>query len=250
MASTSKSQRFPKRQSGFGRRFGVSLKSLGFEIVLPGMKFRDRRDAGRQLAIALARYHDAEDVIVVALPRGGVVVGAEVAKSLHLPLDIVVPRKIGAPGNPEYAIGAITETDEVEWSTAAADVADLQPTVLRETMDRERAEAIRRLRTYRAGLPPRTLAGKTVILVDDGIATGMTMRAAIRTIRAEHAARIILAVPVAAAAPLATLRSDVEEVVCLHAPEVFGAVGAFYGAFGQTSDEEVITLMREWSSPP
>lgn len=207
------------------------------------MTFRNRVDAGKRLATALQQYHDAKDAIVIALPRGGVVVGAEIAKALDLPLDIVVPRKIGAPGNPEYAIGAITESGEPAWDHQAIALTDASDEYLRATVDGERAEAQRRLTTYRGDRPPRDVKGKTVLLVDDGIATGLTMSAAIQTIRAEGAARIVLAVPVAAADSIAKISRAVDDVVILYAPEWFGAVGAFYDTFEQTTDDEVIELL-------
>lgn len=210
------------------------------------MTFRDRVDAGRKLAAALEQYRSASDAIVIALPRGGVVVGAEVAQALSLPLDIVIPRKIGAPGNPEYAIGAIAESGDPVWDHQAISLTDASEEYLAKVVAKERAEAQRRLTTYRGDRPPRTLRGKTIILVDDGIATGLTMRAAIATIRSEGASRIVLAVPVAAADSIAKLRDDLrlsDEIIVLHAPQWFGAVGAFYDMFEQTTDEEVITLL-------
>lgn len=215
------------------------------------MTFIDRIDAGQKLASALEAYRGHRDTIVIALPRGGVVVGAEVAKSLELPLDIVVPRKIGAPGNEEFAIGAIAESGEPVWDHQSVSLTDASEEYLAATVEREQAEARRRLTTYRgANAPPRDLKGKTVILVDDGIATGLTMRAAIATIRQESAARIVLAVPVAAADSIATLRREVDEIVVLHAPQWFGAVGAFYDTFEQTTDEEVTTLLHVIRNPP
>lgn len=207
------------------------------------MMFRDRVDAGRKLAEALERYRGAKDAIVIALPRGGVVVGAEVATALDLPLDIVVPRKIGAPGNPEYAIGAITESGDPAWDQQAVSLTDASEEYLAATVAKERAEAQRRLMTYRGDRPPRDVKGKTVLLVDDGIATGATMRAAIQTLRSEGARRIVLAVPVAAADSIAALRSEVDDIVVLHAPQWFGAVGAFYDTFEQTTDDEVTALL-------
>ncbi|MBI4434816.1 phosphoribosyltransferase [Candidatus Uhrbacteria bacterium] len=208
------------------------------------MTFRDRVDAGRKLAAALEQYRDQNNTIVIALPRGGVVVGAEVARALALPLDIVVPRKIGAPGNEEFAIGAITESGEPVWDRQSVSLTDASEEYLARTVAREQQEAKRRLTTYRGDRPPRNLKDKTIILVDDGIATGLTMAAAIQTIRAEGAARTILAVPVAATDSIAKLHREVDEVVCLSAPQWFGAVGAFYDAFEQTSDEEVVALLR------
>lgn len=207
------------------------------------MTFRDRVDAGRKLAAELQQYRDAKDTMVIALPRGGVVVGVEVAKALSLPLDIVVPRKISAPGNPEYAIGAITESGNPTWDRQAVSLTDASEEYLAKAVVKERAEAQRRLTTYRGNRPSRDVKGKTVLLVDDGIATGATMRAAITTLRAEGAQRIILAVPVAATDSIATLQSEVDEIVCLYAPQWFGAVGAFYDTFEQTTDDEVIALL-------
>jgi predicted phosphoribosyltransferase len=208
------------------------------------MIFRDRVDAGQKLTAVLGRYRGVKGTIVIALPRGGVVVGAEVAKALDLPLDIVVPRKIGAPGNEEFAIGALTEAGEVVWNEEALALTHPTEEYKRETIAAEQQEAQRRLATYRGNRPPRNVKGKTVLLVDDGIATGATTRAAIRTLRAEGAQRIVLAVPVAAADSIAALRSEADEIVCLHAPQWFGAVGAFYDVFDQTTDEEVIALLR------
>lgn len=208
------------------------------------MTFRDRVDAGRKLAAALEQYRGAKDAIVIALPRGGVVVGAEVARELKLPLDIVVPRKIGAPGNEEFAIGAITESGEPVWNHQSVTLTDASEEYLAAAVAKERTEAQRRLTTYRGDRSPRNLKGKTVILMDDGIATGLTMRAAIATIRSEGAARIVLAVPVAAADSIAKLRREVDEIVVLHAPQWFPAVGAFYDTFEQTSDAEVIELLN------
>lgn len=202
--------------------------------------FKNRQEAGQQLALALQKYKDAKDTIVFALPRGGVAVGFEVARTLNLPLDIVVPRKIGAPGNPEYAIGAITETGEAILNEG--EVKNVDPAWLTRAMEEEKKEAMRRLATYRLGSPTE-LIGKTVILVDDGIATGYTMRAAAASIKARQATKIIVAVPNGAADSIARLRQEVDEVVCLEIPMVYYAVGAHYEEFPQTSDEEVIKLL-------
>lgn len=206
------------------------------------MPFVDREDAGRRLAERLKRHAGKPDAVIVALPRGGVVVGREVADALRLPLDIVVPRKIGAPGDPEYAIGAVTEEGDAVWNEAERRKAG--KAYLDETLAAERAEARRRLATYRAGMPPRALRGKTVIVVDDGVATGRTMRAALATVKKEGAARIIVAVPVCPPDSLAELGTEADETVVLESPRAFGAIGASYESFLQTDDATVIRLLR------
>lgn len=208
------------------------------------MVFRDRAEAGSILADALTQYRDATDTVVIALPRGGVVVGAAVAAALHLPLDIIVPRKIGAPHNAEYAIGAITESGEPVWDTQAVHLTDASDEFCAAAVARERTEAQRRLALYRASRPPRNVHGNTVILVDDGIATGLTIRAAIVTLRAEGARRIVVAAPVAAADTIVRVRQEADDTVIHHATPDFAAVGQFYASFDQTTDSEVITLLR------
>lgn len=206
------------------------------------MPFADRQDAGHQLAKALADHRRKKAVVVVALPRGGVVLGRVVADALQVPLDLVVPRKIGAPGNEEYAIGAITEEGDAVWNEAEKALADT--VYLESEVRKQQAEARRRLDLYRAGLPPRDLRGKTAIVVDDGVATGYTMLAAVATIRAAGAARIVIAVPVAPSDSVEKLKTAVDEVVVLETPRLFFAIGAFYGEFGQVDDETVIKLMK------
>lgn len=206
--------------------------------------FRDRIDAGRQLAAALKAYKDKKDVIVIALPRGGVVVGAEVSWALGAPLDIVVPRKIGAPGNEEFAIGAIAETGEGIFNDAVIATYGISKDSIAEAVAKERAEAERRMRVYRGNRPPLDLHGKVVLLVDDGIATGLTMKAAVASARKRDAERIVVAVPVGAPDSIDELKKIVDTVVCLHAPEFFGAVGQFYEHFDQTTDEEVIEKLK------
>lgn len=204
--------------------------------------FKNRQEAGKKLAQALGKYHGVPDTVVLALPRGGVVVGFEVARALGLPLDIVVPRKIGAPGNPEYAIGAITETGEAIFNEQ--EVKQVDPAWLKRIMEEEQKEAQRRLTAYRAGSPP-DLKNKTVIIVDDGIATGYTMRAAVASVKARHPTRMVVAVPHGAAESIVALRHEVDEVVALEIPDIYFAVGAQYEEFSQTSDKEVITLLSQ-----
>lgn len=207
-------------------------------------RFDDRADAGRRLARRLARYAE-ETPVVVALPRGGVPVGYEIARALHAPLDIMVVRKIGAPGERELGIGALVDGDHPETVFNE----DLLRTirVSREYLDREIAAEVkeihRRESVYRRGHPAIALAERTALVVDDGIATGGSIRAALRGVRRRGARKIVLAVPVAAAETLRTLRADVDEIECLETPEYFGAIGEFYRDFSQTSDEEVIELL-------
>lgn len=206
--------------------------------------FRDRADAGRRLAQKLHSYLDQPNTLVIALPRGGVVVGYEIASLLHLPLDIVCPRKIGAPFNEELAIGAITETGEGILSEDLIRELHVSEEYIKHAMQKEQQQAQWRLEHYRKGRPPREIKGKCVILVDDGLATGATMRAAIKTIRAEQAQEIVMAVPVAPSDTLHKLEKEVDKALCLASPSPFYAVGQFYELFEQTTDEEVISLLN------
>ena len=208
------------------------------------MIFRDRTEAGQKLALALKKFAGREKAVVLFLPRGGVILAVEVARALDLPMDLVIPRKLGAPFNPEYAIGAITEDGEGIFNEEVIAELGISPRTLKKIVAREKKEAQRRLQAYRGDRSPLDLAGKTVILVDDGIATGLTMRAAIKSVRAKKAAKIIVAVPVAARGSLRTIKKMADEVICLYTPRFFGAVGAFYQEFGQVKDEEVVELMR------
>jgi putative phosphoribosyl transferase len=208
------------------------------------VRFADRRDAGRRLAAELAR-RNLPDPVVLALPRGGVPVGYEVARALGAPLDIVVVRKLGAPGQPELGIGAVSDGDH-PLSVLNQDVMS-SLVVPQDYLDREvaaqLAEIRRRQAAYRGGRAALPVAGHTAIVVDDGLATGGTMRAALRSVRRAGPARLVLAVPVAPPSALATLAGEVDETVCLATPELFGAVGYFYRDFTQTTDEEVVRLL-------
>jgi len=208
------------------------------------MPFQDRRDAGNKLAEKLKRYEGKPNVIVVALPRGGVVLGRIVADALRVPLDIVVPRKIGYPGNEEYAIGALTETEDIIWNEEERSRADVA--AIEKIVEREKNEAKRRLATYRAGMSGRNFYGKTIIIVDDGIATGLTMFAAIKSVRTLGAAHIIVAIPGGPADTVEKLKKekDIDDVLVLEIPPLFFAVGGLYQEFGQVEDEEVIKLMQ------
>ncbi|MCC5831594.1 MAG: phosphoribosyltransferase [Chlamydiales bacterium] len=207
------------------------------------MIYKDRGNAGRQLAEALKEYANDPEAIVIALPRGGVVVGAEVAKALHLPLDIVSPRKIGAPFNEEYAIGAVTETGESIISQELVRELGISQDDLKKSVEEEAQKAKWRLDHYRKNRPPRNLKGKRVIIIDDGLATGSTMRAALKTVRAEEAKEIVIAVPVAPPDTLAKLEREADKTLCLSTPPSFFSVGQFYDSFDQTTDEEVISLL-------
>jgi len=208
------------------------------------MIFKDRVDAGKQLAEKLKKYKDKSETIVVALPRGGVVLGNEIAKELNLPLDIVVPRKIGAPNNPEFACGAISESGEYVPNPEAGHISEAY---LKKEIAKEKAEAARRLKLYRSGRPARDFKNKTIILVDDGIATGLTMEAGIRTLKSMGAEKIIVTVPVSAEDSYERLRQEVDKITCLDLPMFFAAVGQFYEQFPQTEDREVVALMKRFS---
>lgn len=212
------------------------------------MMFRDRQDAGQRLARKLKSYGGKADAILLALPRGGVVVAAEIARELELPLDIVVPRKIGAPHNPEFAIGAITEDGESVFDAEAIRALGVLQEYIAQTVQEEQHEAERRIKVYRGDWPPLNVNGKTVILIDDGVATGATMRAAIRSVRKRGAAKVIVAVPVLPSDTRDILEREADEVIYLDAPILFGAVGAFYENFPQTTDEEVVSILRKVGS--
>jgi putative phosphoribosyl transferase len=210
--------------------------------------FMDRREAGRRLAEALERFHD-EEPLVVALPRGGVPVGFEVAKALVAPLDIVLVRKLGAPFNPEYGIGAIAEGGIRFVRREDAELTGITDEELESVVARESAELERRRRLYRGGEEPYPVEGRTAILVDDGIATGGTAVAAGQALKARGAARVILAVPVAPPGTRERLGDDFDEIVCLDQPHGFFGIGQFYVDFGQVGDEEVIELLETARQP-
>lgn len=211
------------------------------------MHFTDRTDAGKRMADALRRYRDQE-VVVYGLTRGGVVPAAEIARALHAPLDILIPRKIGHPYNPEYAIGAVAEDGHLVLDEQACRGVD--PAWLERQIERERAEARRRRDLYLQGRPPVPVQGKTAIVVDDGVATGLTLRLAIQEVKHRQPKRIVVAVPVAPPDTAARIRAEVDELVALDIPERFlGAVGAYYDAFWPVEDAEVVRLLRE-AGPP
>jgi len=212
------------------------------------LRFLDRRDAGRRLAMHLGAYANRSDVLVLALPRGGVPVAAEVARALTAPLDVFLVRKLGMPGHEEFAIGAI----------ASGGVRVVNEDTLRDYgVSREQVDAVveaeqqeleRRERRYRGDRPFPSVARKTIILIDDGLATGSTMRAAVAALRLEHPDRIVVAVPTAPIETCTELRQIVDEVLCLITPEPFYAVGLWYEDFAQTTDDEVRDLLEHAST--
>jgi putative phosphoribosyl transferase len=214
------------------------------------MKFADREAAGRQLAIKLARLKDRQPV-VLALPRGGVAVGFEIAQALGAPLDIVLVRKIGVPWQPELALGAITDGAGsgtfIDQDLVKA--LDIPESYVQEETARQLEEIERRRRSYCAGRPPTAITGRTAIVVDDGIATGATMRVALRSVRRRDPAHLVLAVPVAPPERLAEFRKEVDETACLEMPVMLGAIGFYYRDFHQMSDAEVTDLLARAAQP-
>jgi predicted phosphoribosyltransferase len=206
-------------------------------------RFRDRVDAGRVLARKLDRYRGRPDLLVLALPRGGVPVGFEVARELGAPLDVFVVRKLGMPGHEEYAIGAIASGGVRIINEEAITAFGVTDDEIEAVTAAESAELERRERRYRDGRPPPEIAGKTVILVDDGLATGSTMRAAVEALREEGPARLVVAVPTAAPETCHEIGRLVDDMVCAMTPEPFYAVGLWYDDFGQPTDEEVHDLL-------
>jgi putative phosphoribosyl transferase len=207
-------------------------------------RFTNRTEAGRQLAVDLKEYAGREDALVLALPRGGVPVAFEVARALGLPMDLFLVRKLGVPGHEELAMGAIASGGVRVLNEEVVRMFSPPEDTIARVAAQEQEELERRERAYRGGRRDLRLEGKTVILVDDGLATGSTMRAAAQAVRAQDPARIVVAVPVAAAETCDELRGEVDEVVCTLTPEPFRAVGIWYDDFAQTTDEEVRDLLR------
>jgi putative phosphoribosyl transferase len=211
---------------------------------LDDLSFRNRADAGRQLARQLIGYA-SQDPVVLALPRGGVPVGFEVAQALQAPLDLLLVRKIGAPGHSEFGVGAVVDGahPQVVLNERIVAQLDVSPDYIEEETRRQLQEIERRRRHYLAGRRPVEVAGRTAIVVDDGIATGGTVRAALKGLARARPARLVLAVPVAPADTVERLRAEADDVVCLLTPEPFYAVGEHYDDFTQTSDRDVIALL-------
>lgn len=203
------------------------------------MLFHDRSEAGRILADKLSSYANRSDVLVLALPRGGVPVGYEVAQTLQAPLDVFLVRKLGLPGQEELAMGAIASGGTRVLNEEVVSKLNVPDEVIDTVAAEEQQELSRRERDYRDGRPPPDVRSRTVILVDDGLATGSTMRAAVAALRQQGPARIVVAVPVGAAETCAELEHEADEVVCAQTPQPFYAVGAWYDSFSQTTDEEV-----------
>jgi putative phosphoribosyl transferase len=206
--------------------------------------FGDRVEAGKRLASALTDFA-GEKAIVLAIPRGGVVVGYEIAKVLNLPLDVIIPRKIGAPDNPELAIGAMTEDGTIILDDNLVTYMGVPQEYIKEESERQKSEIERRLKKYRENEPYPDLKGCDVIIVDDGIATGSTMKAALASVRNRGARTVTIAVPVGPPSTIKELKKEADRVVCPYTPEYFQAIGQFYTDFNQTTDEEVIQLLKQ-----
>lgn len=212
------------------------------EVDSRPIRFRDRHDAGRRLAAELLSYRD-EDPVVIGLPRGGVPVAEEVAAALGAPLEVLAVRKLGAPHNPEYGIGAIAEGGTRVFDSEALAVLGINGGVLDSIVAREAEELRRRVAAYRGGRPLLDLRGRTAIVVDDGVATGVTDTAALRAVRHLGPRRLLLAVPVCAPDSASRLREEADEVVCLSEPPLLYGVGQWYRDFSQVSDDEVIAAL-------
>jgi len=211
---------------------------------MPARPYHDRRDAGRYLAGKLVGHAGRPDVLVLALPRGGVPVAYEVARALGAPLDVFLVRKLGVPGHEELAFGAIATGGVRLLNPDVVRGLRIAPHIIDQVTATERAELERREREYRDDRPPPDVRGRTVLLIDDGLATGASMRAAVAALRQGQPARIVVAVPIAAPATCEEFRDEVDEVVCARTPEPFYAVGLWYEDFSQTTDEEVRDLLQ------
>ncbi len=207
------------------------------------MIFANRSEAGRSLAWRLEKFANRQDVLVLGIPRGGVPVAYEVAQALHVPLDVLVLRKLGVPGHEELAFGAIALGGTRVLDRHILREAGISPSEVEAVTARERTELLRREEKFRGNLPPLALSGKTVILVDDGIATGASLLAGIRAVRAMEPAKLVVAVPVAPPDTCERLAGEVDEIICVATPEPFGAVGQFYDDFSEVKDQDVINLL-------
>lgn len=208
------------------------------------MFYKNRKDAGQQLAEKLRQYTD-EKPIILALPRGGVILGYEVAKALKAQLDVIVPRKIGAPSQPEFGIGAIAPNDVLIINEGAIKMLGLAENDLKELIEHETKEMERRIKLYRKDLPEIDIQDKTVIIVDDGLATGVSTKAALLSIKKMNPKKIILAVPVGPPDTTDRFRQEVDDLICIYEPIDFYAVGGYYEDFSQISDQEVIDLLQK-----
>ena len=219
-------------------------------VEMMGARFTDRYHAGRRLATALAPYAGRPNLLVLALPRGGVPVGFEVARALRAPLDVMLVRKLGVPGHEELAMGAIASGGVRVLSDDIIKALGIPDRVIATVAANEESELARRERAYRDNRPPPDVRGKTVILVDDGLATGSTMRAAAAALQAQHPERLVIAVPVAPRETCQSLLNAADDVVCATVPEPFFAVGNWYEDFSQTTDEEVRELLARANEAP
>lgn len=206
--------------------------------------FSDRTEAGKRLAGRLVDHRGSANTVVLGLPRGGVVPAFEVAKDLHLPLDVIIVRKIGFPGSPEFAIGAVSESGMVMMNSSIVSAYRIDDEYIEKEIELKKDEIARRAALYRNGKGMRDIRNKTVILVDDGVATGASMKASIKAVRKAGPARIIVALPVAPPSTMREIEEMAEEVICLEVHEDFGAVGNYYEDFSQVSDEQVVELLQ------
>ena len=213
------------------------------------IKFMNRIDAGKQLAFRLKNYKDKEGIIIIALPKGGVIIGHEIASFLNCPLDVIIIRKLGFPGNPEFAIGAISENMSIFLDENMISSHGISEEYIREEIDRQKVLIERRVNLYRKGKTLTDLRGKIVILVDDGIATGATVFVAVEWIKKQKPKRIIVAIPVGPRDTIERL-SKIAEVVVLYDPIMFGAVGEFYHSFDQVEDYQVAEIMSSYQHEP
>jgi putative phosphoribosyl transferase len=237
------SRRASERTDLWQTRCGSSLYRTRRSFVVPPY-FRDRTDAGRHLAAALTEYADQPDLLILALPRGGVPVAFEVARALHAPLDVFLVRKLGFPGHEEFAMGAIASGGVRILDGEVLRMFNVPVDLIERVTEIEQRELERREKEYRDDRPPPHVEGHTVILIDDGLATGSTMRAAVAALRKEGANKIVVAVPVAPPETCEALRELADDIVCAITPEPFRAVGIWYADFSQTSDDEVRELIE------
>ncbi len=216
--------------------------------MLDTIVFKDRKEAGSLVAEKLMHYADREEVIVLALPRGGVVNGFEIARRLNCPLDILIVRKIGFPGQPELAIGAVAETGAVVLNEEIISMGRISDEYINQETEKQKEEIMRRRELYRGGKGLPALEGKTVILVDDGVATGATMKAAISALTQEKLKKLVVGLPVASIEASESIGVMVDEMVCLQSPPGFMAVGGYYEDFTQVTDEEVVDMLKRSSN--
>ena len=232
--------------SGFAAlRFETMNRKPLYQEPTLDLPFADRREAGRRLADALEDYHRRRDLLILALPRGGVPVAAEVAQALDAPLDLMLVRKLGVPAQPELAMGAIASGGQRVLNPQIIQVLGIDDHTIDAVAEREERELIRRAQAYRGERPLPRIAGQCVILIDDGLATGATMRAAVAAVTTQAPACLVVAVPVGSEDAIALLRPHLDRMLCLAAPEPFMGVGRWYRSFEQTSDDEVRRLLQD-----